>query len=56
MTIAGWMLVMWLWGEPTIVPTPYSSVETCTEAAKAVTEEMRLGETFVCVPVEQPKE
>jgi hypothetical protein len=50
MTVAGWILVMMLWGEPAVIPTPYSSVETCTEAAHSVNKDVR----FFCVPLEAP--
>jgi hypothetical protein len=54
MTIAGWILVLWLWGEPTMMPTPYSSVETCIEAAQTIDDKMKIGHDFVCVPLEAP--
>jgi hypothetical protein len=54
MTIAGWILVLWLWGEPAVIPTPYSSVETCSEAAQQVDERLERGKHFICVPLEAP--
>jgi hypothetical protein len=54
MTIAGWILVIATWGSETMLPSPYSSHETCIEAAKSVDARLVEGEHFICVPIEAP--